>query len=82
MGLVELVETLDRDDFDILKKKFPDEWEYLNKTLAYPYYFLNSFDDYQKPVISVKKEDFFSKSKNVCPIDENIKRKKTNFSIF
>ena len=29
--LVDLVKTLDNDDFGVLKKKFPDKWEYLNE---------------------------------------------------
>ena len=29
MGLDELVEDLDNDDFIILKKEFPDKWQYL-----------------------------------------------------
>ena len=28
---VKLVHNLDEDDFKILKKKFPDKWQYLNK---------------------------------------------------
>ena len=34
MGLDELVKASDNDDFEILKKGLPDEWEYLNKKLA------------------------------------------------
>ena len=36
-SLEELVENLDEDDLKILKKEFPDQWEILNKKLAYPY---------------------------------------------
>ena len=32
-----LVKKLDNDDFIILKKEFPDKWQYLSKKLAYPY---------------------------------------------
>ena len=35
-SLDSLLKTLDNDDFKILKKEFPDKWEYLNKKLAYP----------------------------------------------
>ena len=31
MNLDGLVENLDEDDFKILKKEFPDKWQYLNK---------------------------------------------------
>ena len=78
MGLEELVKTLDNDDFDILKKQFPNKWEYLNKKLAYPYEYFNSTDDYEKPPeIFFSKKNFFSKlKKNACPSDEKIGRKK------
>ena len=37
MSLDGLVKNLIEDDFKILKKQFPDNWQYLNKKLAYPY---------------------------------------------
>ena len=70
-----LVKNLDEDDFKILKKEFPDKWQYLNKKLAYPYQYFISINDYQKPVDNMKKEDFFSKLKNECPDDDEIERK-------
>ena len=36
-SLDKLVKNLDLDDFVILKKEFPDKWQYLNKKIAYPY---------------------------------------------
>ena len=36
-SLDSLVRTLVNHDFEILKEKFPDKWEYLNKKLPYPY---------------------------------------------
>ena len=75
-GLDKLVKNLDEDDFKILKKDFPDKWQYLNKKLAYPYQFFNSINDYQKPVDNLKKEDFFSKLKNKYPDDDEIERTK------
>ena len=36
-SLDKLVQNLDEDDFKILKKEFPDKWQYLNQKLAYPY---------------------------------------------
>ena len=81
-GLDSLVKNLDEVDFKILKKEFPDKWQYLNKKLAYPYEYFNSIDDYQKPVINLKKEDFFSKLKNKCPDDEEIQRTKESIEIF
>ena len=71
--LESLVKNLDEADFTILKKEFPDNYQYLNKKLAYPYEYFNSIDDYKKPVHNLKKEDFFTKLKNKCPDDEEIK---------
>ena len=81
-ALNELVKNLDEDDFKILTKEFPDKWQYLNKKLAYPYQYLNSINDYQKPVDNLKKEDFFSKLKNKCPDDDEIERTKEIFKLF
>ena len=73
-GLDSLVKILDEDDFKILKKEFPDKWQYLNKKLAYPYEYFNSIDDYKKPVHNLENKDFFSKMKNKCPDDKEIDR--------
>ena len=81
-GLDSLVKSLVEDDFKILKKEFPDKWQYLNKKLAYPYEYFNSIDDYKKPVHNLKKEDFFSELKNKCPDDEEIQRTKEIIEIF
>ena len=81
-GLDSLVKNLDKDDFKILKKEFPDKWQYLNKKLAYPYEYFNSIEDYKKPVHNLKKEDFFSKLKNKCPDNEEIQRTKEITEIF
>ena len=62
-SLDKLVKNLDEDDFKILKKEFPDNWNILNKKLVYPYEYFNKIEDYQKPVDNLKKEDLFSKSK-------------------
>ena len=71
-----LLDYMRENDLKILKTGFPDKWKYLTKNLAYPYDYFNSIDDYEKPVDSVKKEDFFSKLKNKCPDDEDIERTK------
>ena len=65
-----------------MKKEFPENWQYLNKKLTYPYEFSNSIDDYKKPVNNFKKEDFFSKLKNNYPVDEEIARTKEIFELF
>ena len=70
------------NDLKLLKTRFPDEWKYLTKKLAYPYEYLNSIEDYQKPVNNLKKEDFFSKLKNKYPDDEEIERTKEIIKIF
>ena len=36
-----LVKNLDEVDSKILKKEFPDKWQYLNKKLAYPHEYFN-----------------------------------------
>ena len=74
--------NLDNDDFIILKKEFPDKWQFLNKKLAYPYEYLNSIDDYKKLVYNLKKEDCFSKLNNKCLDDEEIQKTKEIFEIF
>ena len=66
----------------ILKKEFPDKWQYLNKKLAYPYEAFNSIDDYKKPVNKLKKENFFSKLKNKCPDDDEIERTREIIKVF
>ena len=68
--------------FKILKKEFPDKWQYLNKKLAYPYEYFNSIDDYKKPVDNLKKEDFFSKLKNDYPDNDEIERTKGIIKLF
>ena len=73
-GLDSLVKNLGEDDFKILKKEFPDKWQYLNKKLAYPYEYFNSIDDYKKSVHNLENKDFFSKLKNKCPDDKEIDR--------
>ena len=76
------VKNLNEDDFKILKKEFPDKWQYLNKKLAYPYEYFDSIDDYKKPVNNFKKEDFFSKLKNDYPDDDEIERTKEIIKLF
>ena len=81
-SLDKLVKNLDEDDFKILRKEFPDKWQYLNNKLAYPYQNFNCIDNYQKPVDNFKKEDFFSNLKNKCPDDEEIERTKKIIRLF
>ena len=81
-SLDKLVKNLDEDDFKILKKEFPDKWQYLNKKLAYPYEYFNSIDDYKKPVDNLKKEDFFDKLKNDYPDEDEIERTKGIIKLF
>ena len=69
-------------DLKILKTGFPDNLKFLTKKLAYPYQFINSIKDYQKPVNKLKKEDFFSKLKNGYTDDEEIERTKVNIKLF
>ena len=66
----------------ILKKEFPDKWQYLNRQIAYPYEYFNSIDEHKKPVNNLKKEDFFSKIKNKCGEDDEIERTKEIINLF
>ena len=69
-----LLDYMGENDPKILKTGFPDKWKYLNKKLVYPYEYFNSTENYQKPVDNLKKENFFSRLKNKCPVDEEIQR--------
>ena len=51
LGLDELANNLDKDDFKILKKQFPDKWQFLNEKLSHPFEYFNSIDDYTNPLI-------------------------------
>ena len=77
-----LLNYMGENDLKLLKTRFPDEWKYLTKKLAYPYEYFNSIEDYQKPLNNLKKEDFFSKLKNKYPDDEEIERTKEISKIF
>ena len=81
-SLDKLVKKLNQDDFVVLKKDFPDKWQYLNKKIAFPYEYFNDIDDYMKPVDKIQKEDFFSKLKNKCPEDDEITRTKEIINVF
>ena len=50
-----LLNYMGEKDLKILKTKFPDNWKYLTKKLAYPYEYFNSIEDYQKSVDNLKK---------------------------
>ena len=65
-----------KNDLKLLKMEFPDKWKDLTKNIAYPYEFFIFIADYQKPIDSLNKEDFFSKLKNDYPSDEEIERTK------
>ena len=69
-----LLNYIGEHDLKILKTEFPDKWKYLSKTLAYPYEYFNSIEDYKKSVVSLENKNFFSKLKNKCPDDKEIDR--------
>ena len=81
-SLDKLVKNLDEDDFKILKKEFPDKWQYLNKKLAYPYEYFNNVDDYKKTVNNLRRENFFSKLKSDYPDDDEIERTREIIKLF
>ena len=65
-----------------MKKEFLDQWEVLNAKLGYPFENFNKSKKYQNLVKSLKKEDVFSKLKNVCPDDSERERTNQSFIIF
>ena len=71
-----LLDYVGENDLKNLKTGFPDKWKILTKKLAYPYEYFNGFNDYQKLVNNLKREDFFSKLKNKCSDDGEIERTK------
>ena len=73
-SLDNLVKTLNEDDFKILKKEFPDNYELLNKKLAYPYEYFKNLEDYNKDISNLTKQDYFSKLKNDYPCSKEIER--------
>ena len=50
--------------------------------LAFPYEFFHSVDDNQKPIKTLKREEFCSKLKNIYPSDEKIERTKEIINLF
>ena len=80
MSLDGLIKTLNGDDFNVLKKDFPDKWQYLNQNIAYPYENFSSVEDYQKPVDDLKKNGFFNKLENKYPCIEEIALNKKIFN--
>ena len=62
-----LPKKFDNNDFVVLKKEFPDKWQYLNKNLAYPYENFNNIDVYQKPVDDITKRSFLQLNKKQMP---------------
>ena len=47
---------LSENGISILKTDFPDEWKYLKENVDYPYENFKSNNDFQKPVINLKKK--------------------------
>ena len=65
-----------------MNTEFPDKSNYLSKKLAYPWEDFHSIDESQNSKKQPKKEDFFSKSENAYPSDENIERTKEFIGLF
>ena len=55
-NLEETVESLDEDDFKILKEELPDHWGILNEKIAYPSEYFIKNEKFQKPVTNLKKK--------------------------
>ena len=47
-----------------MKKEFPDNWNLLDKELAYPCEYFQKVEDYELDICNNSKEDFFSKLNN------------------
>ena len=63
-------------------KDFPENWNILNKKLAYPFKYFNSIGDCQKPAKNLKNEVLFSRLKNKCPDDSEMERTKQIINFF
>ena len=55
-SLDKLAETLQEEDFNILKVEFGDNWQLINKKLAYPYENFKSLEDYKKDISNLSKK--------------------------
>ncbi len=71
-SLDQLVKSL--EGTPLLKEEFPDNWELLNKKLAYPYEKYKSIQDYDLPANELKDEDFYATLKQGTPDNEEIER--------
>ena len=70
-------------DLKNLETEFLDtKWQFLTKKIAYPYEYFIIFDDYQKLVNNLKKEEFFGKLKNGYPGDKEKERTKAVIKLF
>ena len=76
-SLDSLVKSLHEDDLQLLKKEFPENVDLLNKKLAYPYEYFNSFEDYEVSFDSLSRESYHSKLTNSYPNEEEIEREFT-----
>ena len=55
-SLDNLVKTLNENDLKFLIKEFPDNWQLLNKKLAYPYEYFKNLEDYDKDISNLTKK--------------------------
>ena len=81
MGLDGLVKTLD-NWLHYLKKEILDEWQNVNKKLAYPFEHFKSINDFRNPVNNIKLGELFSKLKNDYPDNIEIERTKGMIKVF
>ena len=76
-SLQKLTKSLKDDDYNHIKKHFPNHWMLLKNKLAYPYEFYKTLEDYETPIDELLKagiEAYFSKTKNKLPDREEIDR--------
>ena len=76
-SLQKLTKSLKDDDYNHIKKHFPNHWMLLKNKLAYPYEFYKTLEDYETPIDELLKagnEAYFSKTKNKLPDKEEIGR--------
>ena len=64
------------------RKKLPDKWEYLIEIIAYLHEYFNSIGDYQKPVNILRKDEFFSKIKEMHVLMINGSNEQKNYRNF
>ena len=65
---------MNNDDLKNLNHEFLENWNLLNKKLAYPYDYFKKIECFDLDINKLENGDFFSKLKFNCPDNEEIER--------